>query len=311
MKSLKRAAEQRLRAWAARRHGGDTLPLAVHVRRIYIVPTGFGLVLGLLVGSMLLAGLNYNSNLGLAFAFLIASIALVGMHHTHRNLLGLRVDALREADSFAGQSAAWPFLLQNPSALDRWDVEIRVGADAAATTAVGAQAQRQTSVTIDTPRRGVLRIPQFALATRYPFGWFRAWTYLQAPLVAYVAPLPAGAARPPSGSARPAPAAAAIHTGDEEFAGLRSYVPGVPLKHMAWKVLARGGEPAVRSYAGAAADPEWLDWDDLPDLEAVAQQFGLSMAELDAYIGRQDDDHFAEEKDYLEDLQEDAGMTGD
>ena len=44
---------------------------------------------------MLLAGLNYNSNLGLAFAFLIASIALVGMHHTHRNLLGLRVDAAR------------------------------------------------------------------------------------------------------------------------------------------------------------------------------------------------------------------------
>ncbi len=36
--------------------------------------------------------------------------------------------------------------------------------------------------------------------------------------------------------------------GDEDFAGLRAYEPGVPLKHMAWKVLARGGEAAVRSY---------------------------------------------------------------
>ena len=43
--------------------------------------------------------------------------------------------------------------------------------------------------------------------------------------------------------------------GDEDFAGLRAYEPGVPLKHMAWKVLARGGEAAVRSYtsSGGAA----------------------------------------------------------
>ena len=36
--------------------------------------------------------------------------------------------------------------------------------------------------------------------------------------------------------------------------------PAVPLKHMAWKVLARGGEAAVRSYSSLAAQPEWLDW---------------------------------------------------
>ena len=44
---------------------------------------------------MLIAGLNYNSNLGLAFAFLMASLALVAMHHCHRNLLGLSVDVNR------------------------------------------------------------------------------------------------------------------------------------------------------------------------------------------------------------------------
>jgi uncharacterized protein (DUF58 family) len=55
--------------------------------------------------------------------------------------------------------------------------------------------------------------------------------------------------------------------GEEEFAGLRAYAPGVPLKHMAWKVLARGGEPAVRVYSDLGAQPEWLDWSALAGLD--------------------------------------------
>ena len=62
--SLRQAATDRLRAWAARRHGVDRLPAAIDRRRIYILPTRFGLVVGALLFAMLLAGLNYNSNLG-------------------------------------------------------------------------------------------------------------------------------------------------------------------------------------------------------------------------------------------------------
>jgi uncharacterized protein (DUF58 family) len=40
---------------------------------------------------------------------------------------------------------------------------------------------------------------------------------------------------------------------------------------MAWKVLARGGEPAVRSYTGLAAEPEWLEWASLHPLGAEAR----------------------------------------
>lgn len=261
MNKWRPAASNRLRAWAARRHGADALPHTVQVRRIYILPTGFGIVLGVLIASMLLAGLNYNSNLGLAFAFLLASIALVGMHHTHRNLLKLTVDATREIDAFAGGEAALPFLLRNDTALDRWDVEVRCTPGAAVTAAVASGAATQTRVALAVPLRGLIRLPSFSVATTYPFGWFRAWTYVQAPLLVYVAPQPRGDEPLPSGAQRQAGAAESAQAGDEEFAGLRGYSPGIPLKHMAWKVLARGGEPAVRSYTGLAADPEWLNWE--------------------------------------------------
>jgi uncharacterized protein (DUF58 family) len=78
-------------------------------------------------------------------------------------------------------------------------------------------------------------------------------------LTVYVAPAPLGNRTLPSVGGQGS--ASRIETrGDEDFSGLRAYEPGVPLKHMAWKVLARGGEAAVRSYTGLAAQPEWLDW---------------------------------------------------
>jgi uncharacterized protein (DUF58 family) len=36
---------------------------------------------------------------------------------------------------------------------------------------------------------------------------------------------------------------------------------------MAWKVLARGGEPAVRFYTDLGAQPEWLEWSALDGLD--------------------------------------------
>jgi len=260
----------RLRAWAARRHGEDALPVTIDRRRIYILPTRFGLMLAALIVAMLIAGLNYNSNLGLAFAFLMASIALVAMHHCHRNLLGLGVDVNVEADAFAGEDAAFEFTLRNASAVDRRDIEIHLVADAEALKSVGANSDERVTVTVAAARRGVMRFSQFELRTRHPFGWFRAWTYVQGSLSAFVAPQPRGDRRP-SAAAAEGSVPRSEARGEEEFAGLRTYTPGVPLKHMAWKVLARGGDAAVRGYTGLAAQPEWLEWSALEGLDTEAR----------------------------------------
>ena len=157
---------------------------------------------------MLIAGLNYNSNLGLAFAFLMVSLGLVAMHHCHRNLLGLGVDLNVEVDAFAGRDAAFDFMLRNQSAMDRCDIEVHCAPDAEAIESVGAKSYEQVTVNVPVARRGVTRWNQFELRTRYPFGWFRAWTYVQASLTAFVAPEPGGdrplPSRPPrAGSAAP------------------------------------------------------------------------------------------------------------
>lgn len=282
MGTLRDAAVEKIRAWAARRHGRDSLPITINRRRVYILPTRFGIMLALMLAAMLIAGLNYNSNLGLAFAFLMTSIALVTMHHCNRNLLGLKVDVTTEADAFAGREASFEFVLRNDSTIDRRDVEIRCKT-AAGMRSVLAQSSESVRVAIYVPRRGVLRLDQFELRTRYPFGWFHAWTYVQASLTAYVAPAPQGDRTLPAAGGLGS-ASRSESRGDEDFAGLRAYEPGVPLKHMAWKVLARGGEAAVRSYTSLAAQPEWLEWAALDgqDTETRLSQLCLWVLESEA-----------------------------
>lgn len=272
---VRRSATRRLRAWAARRHGRDGLPVAVQSRRIYILPTRFGLMMGALVAAMLVAGLNYNSNLALAFAFLMASLAVVAMHHCHRNLLGLWVDAAGETDAFAGSPAELRFEIRNDSDIDRRDIEVGCRTAAGETAGAVQSAPPRSRMTLLAPltvaHRGLVRIDEFELRSRHPFGWFRAWSYVHAPLTVYVAPRPQGTRSLPPTTAAPGAAAASEALGEEDFAGLRSYQPGMPLKHMAWKVLARGAEPAVRSYYAPGGAPECLDWFALEGLAPEAR----------------------------------------
>ncbi len=271
-----------MRAWAARRHGRDTLPLRISRRRIYILPTRFGFMLAVILAAMLVAGLNYNSNLGLAFAFLVASLTLVTMHHCNRNLLGILVDASSEIDAFAGREAGLEFVLRNESNVDRPDIEIRV-LSAAGMGSAAAHADDLVSVNVAALSRGVTHVDQFELRSRYPFGWFYAWTYVQSPMTIFVAPAPAGSRVLPS-TRESGTGTVAETRGEEDFSGLRGYQPGMPLKHMAWKSLARGGEAAVRTYTGLAAQPEWLEWTTLEGIDAETRlsQLCLWVLENDA-----------------------------
>ena len=282
MSTLRQAAIKQLRARVIRRHGRDTLPISINRRRIYILPTRFGIMLAPILAAMMIAGLNYNSNLALAFAFLMASMALVTMHHCNRNLLRLSVDVTPEVDAFAGREAVFEFALHNSSKVDRRDIEVRC-LTAAGMGSVAAGESESIEVVVPVAQRGVTRVNQFELRTRYPFGWFYSWTYIQGSITIYTAPSPAGNRTLPSAGSK----GSGTHSetrGDEDFSGLRAYEPGVPLKHMAWKVLARGGEAAVRSYSSLAAQPEWLEWSSLAgmDPETRLSQLCLWVLESDA-----------------------------
>ena len=194
------------------------------------------------------------------------------MHHCHRNLSGLerRCESRERCVRRRGCGVLISCCATSPP-LERSGIEVSLEGEQPVARererCRGAQRRAVRRSRSPSARRGVHRWDQVEVRTMHPFGWFRAWTYVHASLTAFVAPRPGGqpsAAR--GGRERPARRLGETR-GEEEFAGLRAYAPGIALKHMAWKVLARGGEPAVRVYTDLGAQPEWLEWSALEGVD--------------------------------------------
>ena len=81
-------------ALMARPQAPESLPVSLDRRRVYVLPTGFGLFAGGLVGVMLLGALNYNNNPALLLALLLAATLMASLMAAHLQLSGLRADAI-------------------------------------------------------------------------------------------------------------------------------------------------------------------------------------------------------------------------
>jgi uncharacterized protein (DUF58 family) len=256
------------RRWIRRRQGADPVVVPLHRGRIYILPTGLGLAFGVMLFAMLLGSLNYANNLGLALTFLLSGLALVAMHACHRNLADLAVSGAGTDPPYAGQAAGFRVNLANPSGVRRIDIEVGNEFGIAEAVSVPAAADAAVRLSIPTSRRGRVRLARFEIATRYPFGLFRAWAVLHPDTDCLVYPKPARTA--PSPPQAPGASGAGTTTrGDEDFAGLKEYHPGDSPRRIAWKAHARGGELLVKEFAGAATPTSMFDLELAPgaDLE--------------------------------------------
>jgi uncharacterized protein (DUF58 family) len=115
-----------------------------------------------------------------------------------------------------------------------------------------------------TTRRGWLALPRVALATTYPLGMVRAWSYCAPEQRCLVYPAPAANAPPLPAASGGREGGSRGGRGREDFAGLRAHQPSDPPRHIAWKAVARQAGPLLtKQFAGEAAQRLFLDWDDL------------------------------------------------
>ena len=91
-------------ALLARPRVAEMLPVKLDRRRVYVLPTRFGLFFSALLLAMLLGALNYNNNPALLLALLLATTGLASLMAAHLQLSGLQVDALSAEPVAAGQA---------------------------------------------------------------------------------------------------------------------------------------------------------------------------------------------------------------
>ena len=183
---------QRAAAWARKRQADDLPPCALQPRRLYILPTRTGFGFGLLLLMMLVTGLNYGNSIALMMTFALAGAALVGMFECQRTLQGLVVQHAGAADCFAGSTALLELQLANPSPVPRRLLSVGCAGSPAVACELAGSADCRVRAPFDAGPRGRRRIERVELATRAPFGLFRAWTWLHMPVEVIVYPRAAG-----------------------------------------------------------------------------------------------------------------------
>lgn len=271
-------------AWFTERFEQRAARLRLRYRRLYILPTRHGFLFAAMVVVMWLGAVNYSNSLAFLLAFLMAGLFVAAMHHAFANLLGLDVGFAPGAPVFAGETAVFPVHLGNGARRARLAIEAEGDDGAAAPVDVAPRGETALALRRPAQRRGQLTPGRLALASRYPTGLFRVWTWLRPPVSCLVYPRPeAGPVPPPPGLVGTSRGRAG-GSGDDDFAGLRRYRPGDPLRRVAWKAAARSRELPVKVFQGEAPARLVLRWADteLADTEARLSRLCRWVLDADA-----------------------------
>jgi uncharacterized protein (DUF58 family) len=171
---------------------------------------------------------------------------------------------------YAGEDAPFELRVENPTRLARYAVWIDFEHVPEPRQAIDVPAGGSTALVLRTATgaRGWMHPPRVRLSTHFPLGLFRAWSWWQPDSRALVYPFPEQDAPPLPMLGRPSPDGAGS-AGSDDFGGVRSYQPGDPLRHLAWRQIARldpalGGPLVTKHFEGGAVDDLELDFDALP-----------------------------------------------
>jgi len=281
------------------RHRIERGPITLTQRRIFIIPTRQGFMLAVVLILMLLGDINYNLSLGYVLTFLLAMMAVMSMLHAFRNLAHLEISPGRAEPVFCGEKAQFILHFRNRSKLARYQLCLResngdgipsrdkISRGIRSAKASGRIAsfrlwqQRKDDhhivcfdvfplqdsrivFPIAAVNRGWLEAGRLTLYTEYPLGLFYAWSYLHFDTRCLIYPKPLSDAPLPFGDSAGGTGKRSI-TGDDDFAGLRTYIAGDALPRISWKAYARERGLQVKQFSTPVGDELWLDFSDAPD----------------------------------------------
>ncbi|MFZ5571472.1 MAG: DUF58 domain-containing protein [Thermodesulfobacteriota bacterium] len=263
------------------------LPHRLDRRRLYILPTRYGLLFTVLLAAMLVGSVNYNNNLGFLLTFLLGTMGLTAMVHTYRNLAGLRILSVSAAPVFAGDTAEF-HLRVRPEGRSRSALRFTF-VDAAAPGLLDAPPWADASVrlALAAPVRGLLKPGRLRVSTVFPVGLFVAWYECRPEAVCpvYPRPIPVNSHRLGGfeGSGRKSGSAG---KGAEDFEGLKTYQPGDPIRQISWKTFSRGKGLYRKAFTGQTGAIAVIDWHAFPDQPLERRLSILSGLVMSAHAGK-------------------------
>jgi len=236
----------------------EALPVHITRKRIYVLPTGFGLFVGLMLATMLVGGLNYNNNPALLLVFLLAGIANNSLVHAHLILSGVTLKAMHAEPVFAGHALKLKLRFEGAGKRKRPGLQLLCG-QAQALFELAPDGEAEVTLELPTRRRGWLETGRIRLSTLWPLGLARAWSWLRPADRLLVYPTPDAGAPPLPESLGDGDSPRTRAHGEQPH-HLRDYRAGDMPRQIAWKASARFDKLLVREYESAVARDLVLDW---------------------------------------------------
>ena len=149
---------------------------------------------------------------------------------------------------------------------------------------LGPRSNTPVTLGVRAIRRGWLPLEKVEVATRFPLGLIRAWSVVDAQMAALVYPRPAGTPDLPAAGADAGAEGVVGGKGNEDFAGLRSYRSGDPVRHIHWKAASRSDDLPLKEFSGTVSPDLILNYDEVPgDGESRLSQLTLWALEAEAH----------------------------
>lgn len=234
-------------------------------RRIYLLPTRFGLLLLLVALAVWIGALNYAVSLAYALAFWIIGLMLVAVLMAYRQLAGLRWQVLPAEGAFVDQTADCRIRLECDVPLARrLQLQSEQGSEPLSCLLLPASPQ-VLSLPCVLSWRGRHAYPAVRVWSTAPFGLMRAFAWLRPAghLLAFPLPLPDRE----RDDGRHAPGSGRQRAEDEEdFSHLTEYRQGDTPRQIAWSVLARRDVLVSKRFASQphGRSVQQLAWQDYP-----------------------------------------------
>ncbi|MEQ8955963.1 MAG: DUF58 domain-containing protein [Gammaproteobacteria bacterium] len=253
--------DRRFQEWARKRiKPRDQVTLNRKI--IYILPSTNGLLVLVAAGLIFIAAINYAVSLAFGLAFTMVSVFILAIFYTYNNLNQLSLSSLPTLPVFAGDEVVFRVQASRASGRRYEALEFNFPGDTVTAADLIDNDQEEVRVFTQADRRGYFRAPLLRITTFFPLGLARAWSVVDLKLHCLVYPKPVPFvmeqfSRGGSGSDD----SAISKDGSEDFYGLREYVPGDPLRQVAWKNVARGQGMQVKQFVDYVDNRIWLDWD--------------------------------------------------
>ena len=268
-----------------------TRTVGYHLRNIYILPTAAGWGLLLVVMLTLVAAINFQNSLVYALSFWLASMLVINILYTFRNLSGLTLELIGAESCFAGQNCR----VSLRASAERPKESIHVGWKGVDRVLFSLLESMSTEIelTYPAPERGRLEVPRLELQTRYPTGLTKAWAYakLDIEVLVYPAPEELTFDSRQGGHGEQAEDGRIIAGGVDDFYGVNAYRKGDDLRRIHWAKYASTGQLYSKQFVDYEHQELWLSWEELPvasveqrlshlcarvlELDALQQSYGL------------------------------------